>query len=289
MVRTLIFAVTALLLAIVAPGVRATEPATRSFIALAYHNVEDSDPDQQFVGITTAHLVEQLTWLQTNGYQPVTIDDLLAARDGAKALPEKAVLLTFDDGYESFYTRVLPILKAFRYPAVLALVGAWMEGGPDASVRYSADHAAPVPLGEESVQFGTDTVKRSLFLTWDQVREIAASGLVEIASHSYDAHRGVLANPQGNSEPDETTRQYDPASGTYESDASERQRLEADSAKMAAKIASETGKRPRVMVWPYGETNGLTLSIAAANGMPITLTLADAMATLGGLGQCPGT
>src|SRR5947209_2341673 len=84
----------------------------RSFIALCYHGVEDRDPDQAFVGVSTDRLVQQLTWLQSNGYQFVSLDTILAARDGGKELPEKAVLLTFDDGLESFYTRVFPILKA---------------------------------------------------------------------------------------------------------------------------------------------------------------------------------
>ena len=68
--------------------------AAPSFIALAYHNVEDSEPDQTYVGVTTERLISQLSWLQVNGYKPVTVDDLLAARDGGRPLPDKAVLLT---------------------------------------------------------------------------------------------------------------------------------------------------------------------------------------------------
>ncbi len=277
----------ALILALVllAPRAFAADPATPSFIALAYHNVEDHDPDQTFVGVSTDRLVVQLSWLQQNGYVPVTVDDLLAARDGRKALPDKAVLLTFDDGYESFYTRVLPILKVFHFPAVLALVGSWMEGGPNSNVSYNADKAPPPPPGE--VHFGDVDVTRNQFLTWNQVREIGASGLVEIASHSYAAHRGSDANPQGNSEPAVTTRHFDRATGIYENDARERQILKDDSARMAAKIKLETGKRPRVMVWPYGEHNELAISIAAANGMAISFTLADGVATVDRLSAVP--
>ncbi len=276
----------ALTLAITAMAASAANTPLSGFIALSYHNVEDSNPDQSFVGLTTEKLVAQLSWLQGNGYLPVTIDDLLAARDGGKPLPDRAVLLTFDDGYASFYTRVLPILQAFRFPAVLALVGAWMEGGPDTAVPYSSDkRGAPAPL--EAVQFGDKTVSRDVFLTWDQVREIAASGLVEIASHSYDSHHGSLANPQGNSQPDVTTRRFDPLTGGSESDAEERRRLHADSARMALKIESQTGKRPRVMVWPYGEHSEKAISIAAANGMPITFTLVDGAATVDRLSAVP--
>jgi poly-beta-1,6-N-acetyl-D-glucosamine N-deacetylase len=134
MTRLFLTLVVALTLALPALGVPAASAPPSGFIALSYHNVEDSSPDQSFVGVTTEKLVAQLSWLQGNGYSPVTVDELLAARDGGKPLPDKAVLLTFDDGYASFYTRVLPILKAFNFPAVLALVGAWMEGGPETTV-----------------------------------------------------------------------------------------------------------------------------------------------------------
>lgn len=287
MTRMVITLFAAVVLTFLACAARADEFPPRDFIALAWHNIEDHDPDQRFVGVSTDRLVAQLSWLQRNGYTPVSIDDLLAARAGRKPLPDKAVLLTFDDGYESFYTRAWPILRAFRFPAVLALVGSWMEGGPDSTVPYAPDTSGAPRPGDPSVKFGDLTVRRDLFLTWNQVREIAASGRIEIASHSYDAHRGTLANPQGNSEPDVTTRRFDRASGSYEDDAEERRKLEADTARMAAKIGRETGRRPRVMVWPYGEQNELSVSIAAANGMPITLTLVDAMATLDTMNAIP--
>lgn len=264
----------------------ATCAQAASFIALAYHNVEDSDPDQTYVGVTTERLISQLSWLQLNGYQPVTVDDLLAARDGGKPLPDKAVLLTFDDGYESFYTRVFPVLKAFRFPAVLSLVGAWLEdGGPDATVAYAPDKLAPAPAS--MVQYGDLKVRRDQFLTWDQLREIRDSGLVEIGSHSYDAHHGLMSNPQGNSQPDVTTALFDPITGLYESEASARRTLNADTARIVAKITAELGKRPRIMVWPYGEHSEMAISIAAENGMPIAFTLTDGLATLDKLSAMP--
>src|SRR5580693_6397746 len=124
--RRLISALTMVFLMIAAPLAWSAGPASRSFIALCYHNVEDHDPDQTFVGVSTGNLVEQLSWLKSNGYRFVSLDQVLAAHDGAAPLPEKAVLLSFDDGFESFYTRVFPILKAFQAPALLAVTGAWM-------------------------------------------------------------------------------------------------------------------------------------------------------------------
>src|SRR3546814_6912801 len=71
------------------------------FLALAYHDVEDSNPDQTFVSVSTEHLVQQFAWLRENGYQPVTVDQILEANRGGKPLPDKALLLTFDEDRKS--------------------------------------------------------------------------------------------------------------------------------------------------------------------------------------------
>ena len=137
----------------------AAEPAPR-LLALAYHNVEDADPDQSFLGITAGRLIEQFSWLKANGYTPVAVDAIVAANAGGPALPERAVLLAFDDGYESFYTRVLPILQAFDYPAVLALVGAWLEGDSNDRVGSTGRRRVVLGHGETQVQFGDKRIHR---------------------------------------------------------------------------------------------------------------------------------
>lgn len=96
-------------------------------LGIAYHDVEDLDPDQALVAVRTERLIEQLAWLRENNYQPVTVDQIIAARNGGPELPPRAVLLSFDDGYSSFYTRVMPILRAYNWPAILAPVGSWID------------------------------------------------------------------------------------------------------------------------------------------------------------------
>lgn len=238
----------------------AAASAGSPFVSICWHDVADADPDQTYMAVTTAKLVQQFNWLRENGYHPVSLDQILAARDGGPPLPDKAVLLTFDDGYVSFYTHVFPLLKAFGYPAALALVGSWLE----------------VPA-DQLVPYGDDMAPRSLFVTWDQVREMTASGLVEIASHTWNLHRGILANPQGNTEPAVITRLYDAAEGRYEDDETYRARLARDFETNSAVIARETGRRPRMMVWPYGAYNRAAVEIARAAGMPLAATLDEGL------------
>uniref|UniRef100_UPI00333F4990 poly-beta-1,6-N-acetyl-D-glucosamine N-deacetylase PgaB n=1 Tax=Castellaniella defragrans TaxID=75697 RepID=UPI00333F4990 len=241
-----------------------------SFLTLAYHEVEDDDPDQTFLSVRTDRLIEQLTWLRENGYQAVSVDQILDARQGGKPLPERAVLLSFDDGYSSLYTRILPILKAFDWPAIFALVGVWMDTPQD-----------------QEVDFGGTMMERERFLTWSQVTEISRSGLVEIAAHTDRSHYGALANPQGNTEPAAAIRMYDVRSGRYETAAQFERRMGEDVREITRKIRQATGKAPRVWVWPYGAENGTTLRIVAANGYEMALTLEDGAARVDQLMSSP--
>ncbi len=230
-------------------------------IALCYHDIRDDvqeDLDADPYAVSTDRLVAHFEWLRAHGYKAVDVNDLLAARKGEKTLPEKAVLLTFDDGYTSFYTHVYPLLKSFGYPAIFALVGNWLE----------------TPVGG-LVDYGSQQLPRSTFLSWNQIREIQASGLVEFASHSFDLHHGILANPQGNKLAAGATRAYDPADKSYEDDAAFSRRITADLQKNNTLLLNKIGVAPRVMVWPYGAYNLPDLEIAERLGMPVTFSLSE--------------
>ncbi len=241
-----------LMLVFIALPVFATELPYR---VIAYHDVRDDvagdyDPDQY--AVSTGNLVDQFTWLRDNGYRPVSIGEIIAARRGETSLPPKAVLLTFDDGLTSVYTRIYPLLKLFDYPAVVSVVTSWIES--DAIVTYA-----------------DKKLRRDDFLTWDQLREMQGSGLIEIASHSHALHEGVRGNPQGNLQPAAITRLYDGA--TYESEAAYRERVRQDLATSVRLITDRTGRAPRVITWPYGAVNDIAESLAAEQGMEVSLTL----------------
>ncbi len=227
------------------------------FIALSYHEVDsDSAPLTSPTAVRASDLAAQFAWLKANAYRPVSVDAIIAARKGGAALPPKAVLLTFDDGLKDFHTRAFPLLKQFDYPAVIALVGAWLDVEAGKTVDY--DGAAR---------------RRADFVTWDEVREMQRSGLIEVATHTYGLHRGILANPQGNTEPAAITRLY--ADGRYETDEAYLGRLGRDLAASSRLIAERSGSAPRILVWPYGRSNLAGQEIAAGLGMAGAFTLED--------------
>jgi peptidoglycan/xylan/chitin deacetylase (PgdA/CDA1 family) len=63
----------------------------------------------------------QVSWLQSRGYKPVTLDRVFAAWHGGPALPKKPIVLTFDDGSASIPRNALPVLRNLRWPGVLNL------------------------------------------------------------------------------------------------------------------------------------------------------------------------
>jgi peptidoglycan/xylan/chitin deacetylase (PgdA/CDA1 family) len=232
------------------------EPPGQRFVSIAFHNIVDDRDELDTDAVTAKTLIQFLDWLKGSGWTAVSLDDLAAAARGDRRLPDKTILLTFDDGFRSLYTRAFPLLKAYRYPAVAALVGSWMEDRPDGMVQY-----------------GDKMVSRSKFVSWDEAREMQASGLVEFASHSYDLHHGIQANPQGNQIPSAVTRRYDPATRTYEDDAQYSARIRADLMHSRAVMAAKLGHPPRAMVWPYGRYTGLGLAVTKEIGFRFSVTL----------------
>jgi poly-beta-1,6-N-acetyl-D-glucosamine N-deacetylase len=256
---------TGLFLAVLPVGAMAAVPAPQPYIVLNYHDIPENGqklPPFDRMAVTGRNFSDHLDWLTANGYHFISIQQIIDAHAGKANLPPKAVLLSFDDGFESFYTRVFPILKARHIPAVEAIIGTWM-----------ARTAKPDVPGYKPV------------LTWEQVREMQASGLVEIASHTDDMHHGIDSNPEGGYAPAVTTRRYMPAEHRYEDDAEYRRRLDEGMAKSVEFIQAHTGKKPRVLVWPFGEYNDVAVAAAAKAGMKVTLAeddgINDARSNLG--------
>ena len=231
--------------------------ADEKLTILSYHEV--ADPGEALspaYAVRPTMFVRQMDWLRNNGYHFVTLDDLLEDEAGRKPLPDKAVLITFDDGYRSMYDHAWPILKAWKIPAVVAVVGIWEDD-------------------RTTVNFDGKIIPREKLMSWKELRELADSGLVEIGSHSFDLHRGIKGNPQGSDQPAATTRRWLGTDSGYESEIEYRQRVESDMAKSSSEIKAHIGRAPRVIAWPYGRYNSIARDAAIRRGMTIGLTLDD--------------
>lgn len=227
------------------------------FTILSYHEISNkSETLDTSYAVSPSNFEQQIRWLIDGGYHFITVDDILKYRKSGKALPDKAVLITFDDGYQSVYANAYPILKKYRIPAVVALVGNWMKA-------------------KDKVDFDGHMIDRSKFLSQSELKEMIASGLVEIASHSYALHKGVQGNPQGSMQPAATSRRWLAEQKRYEDEKIYEQRVYNDLLENSTFLQRYTGQKPRVIVWPYGRYNIEVRRIAERLGMPIGLTLDD--------------
>ncbi|MBU6212493.1 MAG: poly-beta-1,6-N-acetyl-D-glucosamine N-deacetylase PgaB [Gammaproteobacteria bacterium] len=223
---------------------------------ISYHEIEE--PARALIpgyAVSPTMFVRHVDWLRNNGFVFVSVDQVLSAKNGGAPLPPKAVLLTFDDAYTSVYQHAWPLLKLLKIPSVISVVTSWQE-----STRQVDYDGKPVP--------------RERFLSWDALREMQSTGLVEIASHTHDLHHGLKANPQGSAQPAATARRFDPMHG-YETETQYLKRIEADLRLSRDLIRKRIGTAPRVVTWPYGKYNEMVESAALKYGMNIGLTLDD--------------
>lgn len=154
----------------------APEPASGTsgqLYVLMYHMlIPDGASESDWV-ITQDRFREDLQWLADNGYTTVLPSELVAGNP----LPERAVMLTFDDGYTSCYTLALPLLQEYQAKAAISLItGHVVNGNLD-------------------------------FLTWEQCRELTQTGLVEFGAHTHTLHSseygGIMRAPE------ETREEYE--------------------------------------------------------------------------------
>lgn len=242
--------------------------AQETYSVLAYHSVVDeSAPKEQrlYVSqtISASQLINHFNWFKNNGYNVVSWQQVVDAEKGKTALPPKSVVLSFDDGYETMYSVIFPLLKAYNYPAVFAPVTSWID----------------TPTGGKIAYGNTKLDRSTFFTTWAQINEMQRSGLVEVASHTYDLHHGITTNPGGSQLPAMITPLY--KNGKYETEAQYKARLSKDLTRSVSDIAKRTGVAPRIIVWPYGAFNEVSVAQAKAAKMPYHFTLREKINKVG--------
>ena len=154
----------------------------RTLVVLMYHKINDVLGNS--VTVPVSLFDEQMAQLGELGYTPVGADDVLAYYLRGVPLPERAVLITFDDGYLDNLENAAPILRSHGYPAILFV-----------PIGYLGE---PRPLPHDEHLAGHGVLNRTL--DWDQLRELDAAG-VRVESH------GIGHRPLADLELDEATRE----------------------------------------------------------------------------------
>lgn len=261
--KTIISTILAMATACVMPSSYAIDQLDlpeNSFVALTFHDVRDdvkASGDRDFYAISTKNLSAFFEWMAKSDWNPITLQQLEDAKKLGKKLPNNAVIICFDDGALSSYTHVLPLLKLYKVPAVFAIPTSWING---------------------NTKDGYEAYGEGNLMTWEQMREMQRSGLVEFASHSDDLHKGILANPQANKKPAAIYRMYLEQDQRYETDQEFQARVYHDLKTSKEILDQELGIHTKAMIWPYGAVNQEVAEIAVQAGLPWTFSLGKSVA-----------
>lgn len=209
---------------------------------LAYHHV--AGYEQSDTVISAERLEEHLDALLSAGYSAVSAGDILDFVERGSPLPEKALLITFDDGYQSNYDYAFPALAKYGMKAVVSPIGISM--GTD---RYRNTDRADVPY------FG-----------WEEAREMADSGIFEIGSHSFDMHLYPPAEP----DPELCREGILRLAGESEEDYIAALRRDIES--FIDIYEKNMGYRPVVFAFPYGKHEKLAEALLFEYGFKMTFT-----------------
>lgn len=227
---------------------------------LTYHHLAPEgtfEPNSPVI-ISPMVFSAQMQLLKDQGYHTITSQDLYDYLRKDIALPEKPVLITFDDGYESNYTLAYPVLKKLGMKAVINIVVGFTPG----------EEEGLFPGGGSTA--GAPFLKQN-HLTWEQMREMVLSGLIEIQSHTYDSHRLVPAE-DGKRRPALTTQKYLRSEDRKELWEEYTQRVYNDLTKAKETIEQKLGTKVTVLAYPYGAYNEATERLARDAGYLMTLS-----------------
>ena len=230
---------------------------------LTYHDLTRDPADVDDMTVTDERFRLDMEFLKEFGYTPLLSADLVAIHKGAAAMPDKPVMITFDDGYWSNYSIAYPILQQTGMKAVISVIAHNMEGDAPVIEDTPGEEAA------EAEEPAAEPVRRRL--SWQEMYEMVSSGLVEIGSHTYNAH-----NPQygGNSAPDGINGVMRQEGETFSEYC---ERIGTDLRASLDLITQRTGqKQVLYFAYPYGaydswmdkllDENGVAVSVLSNNG-----------------------
>ncbi|HML37411.1 MAG TPA: polysaccharide deacetylase family protein [Bacillota bacterium] len=210
---------------------------------LMYHNLGYEDGNDGV--ITPENFQAQMAALKAAGYHAIFFSQLTDYVEHGTELPDKPVVVTFDDGYESNYTYAWPILRQLGMKATINVIG--VSVGKD---TYK-DTGAPIYP----------------HFTYDQAREMETSGVIDIQSHSYDMHQSKDLEKNGYREgvypkPGETEEEYVKA-------------FTDDFTRSRAEIEKEVGNAVDVYAYPFGYHTSFAEVLLHRMGVKSTLTVEE--------------
>ena len=202
---------------------------------IMYHSVKECNPSDY--SVTPRALENDIKYLNERGYKTVLPSDLAQYVYGNGELPEKPVMITFDDGFYNNLYYALPLLEKYDFSAVISIVGKFTD--------VDAEKDPDIP--------------KYSYLTWNEINELIDSKRIEIGNHTYNMHLSD-GNARGASiRRGETEDEY-------------AERLTKDIGLLQTEIYEQTDYLPITFAYPFGYISDESLPILRELGFKVTLS-----------------
>lgn len=212
---------------------------------LMYHHLTET-PLMLYPGVLPAvQFDEQMQLLKQEGFHVITMKQYREFMLDRVPVPDNAVLLTFDDGYESFYKLAFPILQKYGYTAVNFIIVS--------DVDNTNKHQVPK-------------------LTWEQMREMKRAGM-DFYNHTYNLHYYGVVDAEGGTRPAASSLLYIHDENRNELNEEYYRRVTGDLAHAERRLKEELGNTDSAIAFPYGSYNEKLLEICDSLGIHLKFNI----------------
>lgn len=214
---------------------------------LEYHHI---DPQASDYTLTPDAFTQHLEVLKANHYHVISMQEFIGFLNGQRSVPPDAVVITFDDGYESFYKYAYPLLKEENMVATNFIIVSYLETNPG------------IP-----------------FLKWNEIKQMKNDGFsfYSHTDHSHDfatGNNGKLVDPL-------TEPIYLQDKNRMESEEEYKQRVKADLTQADQNIQDKLGTQDKLFCLPHGRYNKALLDLGSQVGIQYFFTGIDGLNTSG--------
>ncbi|MDR9852418.1 polysaccharide deacetylase family protein [Paenibacillus sp. VCA1] len=217
-------------------------------IVLMYHDVQPHPTNAK--SLDTAVFKQQLDAMKANGFHWITMEQYADFITKRRPVPNNAVLLTFDDGYETFYKYVYPILEEYHAPATNFLIVATI-GNPK--------HPG-LPK-----------------LNWQQVQAMHRTGFIDFYSHTYDSHAygyiRITGKNKDRAEPMLMGPEDNKTLRRVETNEDYVRRVTRDLALSDQILREKLGNTRNILAFPYGGYSKPVIDICHKLGIQVTFSV----------------
>ena len=219
---------------------KAFQNSTKQSIKLPiimYHFISKGEDINNKFTISAKTFEEDLKYLSENGYTTILVNDLINYTENGLDLPEKPIILTFDDGAYNNYCYAYPLAQKYNAKFIFSPIAKECD-------KYSS-------IDDENPTYA--------YTNWRKIKEMSESGLVEIQNHTYDMHKINSPRTGCSKLKTENFENY-------------KSKLSSDLEKAQNLISEKTNFTPTAIVYPFGAFDKNTEKVVKSLGFKASFT-----------------